>query len=46
MTTARTRIVTGMDTGRELLNWYIADPGDEKTILGVRFNKNCTQNAE
>lgn len=22
------RIDTGMDTGRELLNWYISDPGD------------------
>lgn len=27
MTTIRTRAETGMTTGRELLNWYISDPG-------------------
>lgn len=33
MMTARMRSVTGMETGRELLNWYISDPGDVGTVL-------------
>lgn len=28
----RTTAETGMDTGREPLNWYISDPGDVKTF--------------
>lgn len=31
--TISTRAETGMDTGRELLNWYISDPGDVGTFL-------------
>lgn len=32
MITIRNKVETGIDTGRELLNWYIIDPGDLRTF--------------